>query len=257
MGFSFQGVHSKEKKLNARITNYPMLPAFRNNTESIPGRAGVLDFGMEYSERIIPVSCSVFPKSSFVSLVHTLDGINEWLNPYKGVQRLVFDEYPDRYFMARLNEEIDVERVSRTSGTFDISFLCPDPFGYAVEDEVFTITTTGTENVNRQKGNLISEPVLELEAVMSSTSAYVDVTVNGKRIRIKGRLAAGEIFVVDTGKLTAKVADALTGETLRNGLSQLDELVFPELNPGSNEVEVSTSGAGFVKLTIQGRSRWL
>ena len=45
MGFSFQGIHSKEKKLKARITGYPMLPAFRNNTESIPGRSGILDFG--------------------------------------------------------------------------------------------------------------------------------------------------------------------------------------------------------------------
>lgn len=51
MGFSFQGIHSKEKKLKARITGYPMLPAFRNNTESIPGRSGILDFGMEYSEQ--------------------------------------------------------------------------------------------------------------------------------------------------------------------------------------------------------------
>lgn len=60
MGFSFQGIHSKEKKLKARITGYPMLPAFRNNTESIPGRSGILDFGMEYSERIIRwnVPCS-------------------------------------------------------------------------------------------------------------------------------------------------------------------------------------------------------
>lgn len=66
MGFSFQGIHSKEKKLKARITGYPMLPAFRNNTESIPGRSGILDFGMEYSERIIPVECSVFPDRIFL-----------------------------------------------------------------------------------------------------------------------------------------------------------------------------------------------
>ena len=44
MGFSFQGIHSKEKKLKARITGYPMLPAFRNNTESIPGRSGNTGF---------------------------------------------------------------------------------------------------------------------------------------------------------------------------------------------------------------------
>ena len=94
MGFSFQGIHSKEKKLKARITGYPMLPAFRNNTESIPGRSGILDFGMEYSERIIPVECSVFPEQDFSALVHRIDEINGWLNPYRGVQPLIFDEYP-------------------------------------------------------------------------------------------------------------------------------------------------------------------
>ena len=139
MGFSFQGIHSKEKKLKARITGYPMLPSFRNNTESIPGRSGILDFGMEYSERIIPVECSVFPEQDFSALVHRIDEINGWLNPYRGVQPLIFDEYPDRYFMARLNTEISMEKVSRTAGTFSLEFICPDPFGYAVEDEVFSI----------------------------------------------------------------------------------------------------------------------
>lgn len=257
MGFSFQGIHSKEKKLKARITGYPMLPAFRNNTESIPGRSGILDFGMEYSERIIPVECSVFPEQDFSALVHRIDEINEWLNPYRGVQPLIFDEYPDRYFMARLNTEISMERISRTAGTFSLEFICPDPFGYAVEDEVFSIAAVGKTTVNRQKGNLISEPIFELKAVMNSTSSYVDIEVNGELVRVKGKLAEGETFVLDTSKLTAKVVDSNTGETLRNGLSQLDELVFPELNPGGNEVLVSVSGATFTELTIQGRSRWV
>ena len=49
MGFSFQGIHSKEKKLKARITGYPMLPAFRNNTESIPGRSGILSVSFRWN----------------------------------------------------------------------------------------------------------------------------------------------------------------------------------------------------------------
>ena len=48
MGFSFQGIHSKEKKLKARITGYPMLPAFRNNTESIPGHGLLQLLGHPY-----------------------------------------------------------------------------------------------------------------------------------------------------------------------------------------------------------------
>ena len=92
---------------------------------------------------------------------------------------------------------------------------------------------------------------------MDSTSSYVDIEVNGELVRVKGKLAEGETFVLDTSKLTAKVVDSNTGETLRNGLSQLDELVFPELNPGGNEVRVSVSGAAFTELAIQGRSRWV
>ena len=57
MGFSFQGIHSKEKKLKARITGYPMLPAFRNNTESIPGRSGILDFGTGRTGRTQKSGC--------------------------------------------------------------------------------------------------------------------------------------------------------------------------------------------------------
>ena len=263
MGFSFQGIHSKEKKLKARITGYPMLPAFRNNTESIPGRSGILDFGMEYSDHwtynldLILDYLSVFPEQDFSALVHRIDEINGWLNPYRGVQPLIFDEYPDRYFMARLNTEISMERVSRAAGTFSLEFICPNPFGYAVEDEVFSIAAEGKTTVNRQKGNLISEPIFELKAVMDSTSSYVDIEVNGELVRVKGKLAEGETFVLDTAKLTAKVVDSNTRETLRNGLSQLDELVFPELNPGGNEVLVSVSGAAFTELTIQGRSRWV
>ena len=130
-----------------------------------------------------------------------------------------------------------------------MEFICPDPFGYAVEDEVFSIAAEGKTTVNRQKGNLISEPIFELKAIMDSTSSYVDIEVNGE--------LEGETFVLDTAKLTAKVVDSNTGVTLRNALSQLDELVFPELNPGGNEVLVSVSGATFTELTIQGRSRWV
>ena len=122
---------------------------------------------------------------------------------------------------------------------------------------MFSIAAEGKTTVNRQKGNLISEPIFELKAVMDSTSSYVDIEVNGELVRVKGKLAEGETFVLDTAKLTAKVVDSNTGVTLRNALSQLDELVFPELNPGGNEVLVSVSGATFTELTIQGRSRWV
>ena len=236
-----------------------MLDRMEHSYIKIRGEIRVISMPLLYHAYVylefLILACTIYILAP--ALVHRIDEINGWLNPYRGVKPLIFDEYPDRYFMARLNTEISMERVSRTAGTFSLKFICPDPFGYAVEDEVFSIAAVGKTTVNRQKGNLISEPIFELKAVMDNTSSYVDIEVNGELVRVKGKLAEGETFVLDTSRLTAKVMDSNTGETLRNGLSQLDELVFPELNLGGNEVLVSVSGAAFTELTIQGRSRWV
>ena len=70
-----------------------------------------------------------------------------------------------------------------------------------------------------------------------------------------GLLAAGEILVIDSGLLTAKVVDS-SGETLRNGLPMLSELNFPVLRKGTNNVMITAVGASFTELEIQAKSRW-
>lgn len=59
------------------------------------------------------------------------------VDPVGGLKQLVLDDVPDRYFMARLNAAVECERLLRSSGSFDLTFFCPDPFGYAIEDETF------------------------------------------------------------------------------------------------------------------------
>ena len=69
-------------------------------------------------------------------------------------------------------------------------------------------------------------------------------------------LAAGEVLVIDTGMVTAKVTDS-AGNTLRNGLPCLEELNFPVLRRGVNEVEIAVEGSAvFTELHIQAKSRW-
>lgn len=92
---------------------------------------------------------------SFASLVSVLDDISLWLDPTTGLKQLIFDDVPDRYFMARLNERVECERLLvRSAGSFDLKFFCPNPFAYAVVDEKFAITTTGLHTVKRTKGNV-------------------------------------------------------------------------------------------------------
>lgn len=159
--------------------------------------------------------------------------------------------------MARLNAAVECERLLRSSGSFDLTFFCPDPFGYAIEDETFSITEAGNSTVTRLIGNMESNPIYRIEGVVPSGAGNsISITTNGQELKIvNATLAAGETLVVDTDRMTAYVEDA-DGMILRNALPYLEELNFPTLAVGSNTVSVTAANATFTGLEIQARSRW-
>ena len=138
-------------------------PALRNFYETVPGKAGVADFGCDSAERTVKVECSVFPQKNFPALVAVLDGMAEWLDPTKGQGQLILDDVPDRYFMARLSEAVDCERLLRSAGQFTLSFICPDPYAYALTDETYIFSEAGTHMAVRHTGNTDSYPVYALD----------------------------------------------------------------------------------------------
>lgn len=256
MGFNFNGTASKNMKIKARLTSWQASPALRNFYETVPGKAGVADFGCDSGERIITLTCYIYPQKDFAALVSVLDAMAQWLDPTKGLKQLVLDEVPDRYFMARLSEAVDCERLLRSAGTFTLKFICPDPHAYALEDETFVISEEGEHEISRSIGTTLSEPVYSIQGVVSSdTDSYISIITNGEELRITGALAEGETLIVDSNLITAKVVDSV-GDTLRNGLPLLYELNFPVLETGTNTVVVSTSNATFTELNIEANSRW-
>ncbi|WP_094550139.1 distal tail protein Dit [Petroclostridium xylanilyticum] len=256
MGFIYNGISSQSMKIRARLTKWQVSPALRNSFETVPGKAGIADFGCDISERNIIIICSVLPQRSFAELVSVLDNVAEWLNPENGLKQLVLDDLPDRYFMARLSEAVDCERLLRTAGSFELRFVCPDPYAYALEDEVFVLSETGLHELERVKGNADSNPVYLLKGLIStSSSSYISLITNGEELRIVGSLSEGETLVIDSTMVTAKVIDE-TGGTLRNGLSSLQDLNFPILRKGVNNIEIAAANATFTELKIQAKSRW-
>ncbi len=254
MGFQYGGVSSQAMKVKARLTGWQASPSVRSNTETVPGKPGLADFGADSGERYIDISCNVFPQKTFAALVSILDRVSAWLDPAQGLKQLVLDDVPDRYFQARLSDAVDCERLLRAAGAFSLRFLCPDPYGYALDDEAFVLTGTGAQEVMRQVGNTDSEPVYVLQGAVAS--GHISIKTNGEELRIVGPLSAGEVLVIDTGMVTAKVTDS-AGNTLRNGLPCLQELNFPVLRRGLNIVEIGMAGgAAFSELRIQAKSRW-
>lgn len=257
MGFSFDGVTSKSMGIASRMAEEKRVPELKNHTIQVAGRDGVLDLGSFLSERVIGISCFIPPKRTMAGLLKCKDDIVSWLSPDKGVCALMLDTEPGRVYYARLQEGVAFERVVRLAATFDLTFFCPDPYGYAAEDEVFSITAQGNHVVNRTLGNLYSNPIYRLKGILASGAGrYISITTNGVELRIANAvLSASETLVVDTAKMTAWVEDA-DGNTIRNALPYISELNFPTLDAGLNTVEVAVSNATFTELEIQAKSRW-
>lgn len=256
MGFVFDGISSSDMKIRARLTSWQMLPDIQNNTQMISGKAGVADYGCIVKERIIKVSCNIYPQKNFQALVRILDDVAEWLNPEKGTRKLIFDEIPDRFFEARLYGKVDCERILRAAGAFELTFICPDPHAYSVYEEEFSINEMGATEVYRIFGNTESFPVYRLSGVMPTSEAGIRISTNGVALTVSGPLSVGETLVVNTALMTAKVVDS-EGETLRNGLPLLKSINFPVLQQAKNEIAISCNGdAVFSELVIEAKSRW-
>lgn len=257
MGFTYNDIHSKDMGVGARLTSWQVCGNLRNFTTTVPGKYGVTDFGSDFDYREIAVSCTVIPQKNFAALVQKLDGIAAWLDPIS-LHQLIFDDVPDRYFMARLNAAVDCERLIRSAGKFDLKFFCPDPFGYALIDETFSITATGsTQTVTRTKGNADSLPVYAVQGVSArNAGSSITINVNGTAIKIvDALLLENETLVIDADKMTAWVENG-SGDHIRNALPYLQEVEFPALRPGANNVSVSVQNATFTSLSIQAKSRW-
>ena len=149
LGFQFNGITSKNRKIKTRLTSWQASPALRNFYETVPGKAGIADFGCDSGGRIITLTCYIYPQKDFTSLASVLDSISQWLDPTAGFKQLVPDEIPDRFFLARLSEAVDCERLLRSAGTFTLKFICPDPHAYALEDETFVISAESEHEVVR------------------------------------------------------------------------------------------------------------
>jgi len=257
MGFLFNNISSKQMGIRARLTSWQASGTLRNYTTVVPGKSGIADFGADLDAREIKVECGILPKGTFGELIHTLDEIALWLDPTVGLGELVLDDIPDRYFMARIKDRVDCERLLRSAGHFTLNFLCPDPYGYAVNDEMFLLVEKGMHEIFREKGNATSNPIYRLKGTTTqNANSDITITTNNNELKIVNvTLAANETLVIDTEKLTAYVENE-NGSIVRNGLPYLQKLNFPSLSVGKNTVSIATRNASFESLSIQAKSRW-
>lgn len=251
-GFSFDGVHSCSYGVYLAKSPFLLLPELTNYFETIPGREGVLDYGSNYQQREIKLSCMVLAVSE-QDLKEKSRAIAAWLDPAKGLKRLIFDAEPDKFYLARVTGSVQVEQVAK-QGRFEVSFTAPDPYAYALVDEVFTYAQAGSYTFERD-GTAISYPKIEIKGTNIKGSGTIRITLNDKSMGYTGDLSSSELLVIDSDLLTAY--KEVNGQRT-SAINDIDSVDFPVTKPGQNEVVITVQGVATVtEVKIYSRTRWI
>ncbi|WP_202078282.1 distal tail protein Dit [Caldalkalibacillus salinus] len=251
IGFSYKGQHSHDKGLFVTNVARPLLPTVTSKTMTIPEGQGVLYFGYQYEplELIVDIAFEG-EKASDVQGVRR--ELADWLSPEEGLQALIFDDEPDKKYKAVLNDTSELEQIV-TMGQGTLQFLIPEPFAYAVEDDIFIFEKEGTFNIERQ-GTAHSYPMIEIMG-SCTPSDEIEVNINDHVLSFSGRLQEEDTLVLDSQLITAKIIRA--NDTVESAINQLSTLAFPKTVPGQNTLEVWTTGNAILRqLKITCRSRW-
>lgn len=140
-GFRFKGKHSNEFGIVVESVTRPLMSSLDPKTVKIPNRAGQFFFGIEKGMRVFTVKCHLIIENTdwIWDLAHD---INSWLVSDEE-EELIFDHETDITYYAFVSGETPLEK-SYTHGTFDLTFVCPDPYGYGPEFESAEITASPT-----------------------------------------------------------------------------------------------------------------
>ena len=143
--FSYAGEHSTLYHVRLLKSEEALLPPTRDRVIIMPGRHGTWRTLPDLGERQIRLECwldvSTMPFTEG-QRQERLRAIAAWLNPLRGIQRLIFDNQNDIFFNAVVTTSQGVtSRTEAHQGLFSIEFVCPDPFAYAVTPDVVTVAS--------------------------------------------------------------------------------------------------------------------
>lgn len=229
----------------------PLMPPQELTTKAILGRNGVYFIEKKHGPVVIPVEVMIYEDLG-MTYSEMKRFLAEKLNK-KSPKRLIFHDEPDRYIDAIIQDETEIRNLIQ-AGQGTLNFFCPDPYYYAIEDEVFTYNGPGGFNFTRAKGNEESEPLIEIEG--TNSGGAITIKTDNTEIVFDGRLSTGEILVLDSHFITAYVIQ--TNGSQRSANNDIDNMTFPILQVGANHVEIQCQGNATVNtVRIYARSRWI
>lgn len=240
-GFSFNGRHCSEYGVGVKNKNRQLLPAANDRYVEIPGRHGSYHFSGELQDRAIELECA-FINNSRQDLREKARQIAAWLYTSERAV-LSFDDEPDKYYLAKLDDAIDPEQLF-VLATFTLTFRC-EPLAYGTEVQVDFVSD---QAIVTNPGTFEALPVFN--ATFTATASEWKVTLGTKYVRVVRNFVAGDTLEVNCA----------TGVILVNGARDLASLdwqnsEFFALSPGQSALAITP--AAVCTATVKFNPRWL
>ena len=239
--FTFNGTHISALGINVNYPTIQAMPEFENYFQNVDGKDGLIDFGMNFKEKIFGFNCNFVPQTSYSSALAIVDNLNNFLNPKIGLKTFIFDSLPNRYLEVRLYQGIDINKINLTGGEFELIFIAPDPIFKSTSEISIEYTTTGYKEFSIN-GNHDTYPIITLIADIQQGSEPILINFNNKDvIEVQPTQTTSYKLVIDCENRTVNYINIAT-EDEENGLDRLSKIAFPILNTGDNTVEITESG---------------
>ena len=240
-GFSFNNISCATFGIKVKHKSRPVLPTVTDSYTELPGRHGSYLFPGNLTDRIIVIDC-VLVQDTLENLRANIREIAAWLHTTER-NPLSFDDEPGKYYMAKLDDAIDVEQTV-TLGKFMLKFRC-EPLCYGVEQYADFINNTA---VLTNPGTFEVFPKFSVNFTAPATEWKV--TLGSKYLRVVRGFQLGDIMEIDclTGAVLVNTANALLNLDWQNS-------EFIALQPGVNALTLTPHGV--CTTTMSFTPRWL
>lgn len=145
-----------------------ILPPISLNTSTVPGRAGSFYFGQMLGDRVIEIPVFLVAESR-QDLPAKIRELADWLFTDEP-KPLILPHEPDKYYLAKVSEETNLEEFENTGRADNIRFVCNDPHAYSAEVQLYAFTPNDPEPLEvLNSGGAEAFPRLHFEFTGSTT----------------------------------------------------------------------------------------
>lgn len=163
MSFSIDGTTAST--LNVKLkSDYqePGSPDVRKRETTVPGRAGVYDFGAEYDVRTFELPLVTLDTTTQAEVQNVARNLANELTDDKGKPKeveLKFDKEPAKYYEVKLDSEMGITRYPGNLADIQLNLVATTPFALKPVEKINHEITTNGGSFQIQNDGTVETPV--------------------------------------------------------------------------------------------------